>query len=840
MLKERKMLSWIIAGAFLLIGLAFCLFALYDADSSDISNRKAREMLEKISVMAADQASLAAGGEGVAARNALNLQVKAQYALFKAQYDKFKPKAKLTLPLKKLIKETYDILLAANSREKGEELLEESGSRLRAYISPIDGTVQTYSVSVPKNYDAQAKWPLIVSLHGHGWYGRFQGHPAPQYSGAICLSPQGRGSTDYKEIGEDDVMSAIEEVKRDFNIDEDRVYLTGTSMGGTGSFSIATHFADQFAAIMPICGNADNEAWSLRWGWNRKYPGRNDKLRKALQDRNNPRHCAENLLMLPVFIIAGSADTVVPVQHSRSMVEFLRSFNANVQYREFPNCGHGGYPKESLADALAWTCSWKRNPEPPSIYWKAARLRHGKAWWTRMEQFAKPLEPGLIKADASPGKITVHTSNLLAFSLRRPSSVCGNGAITLQVDGKVLQLRSNIEAGTWMTLRKDPIHGWLDAVDAKRPELVKMAGLEGPIDDALRAPFVVVVGTTASSNETVNAWRREAEAFVKEWERRNGAPCRIMDDKDCKAEDMQKYNLILFGGARDNMVSELLASFIPLAGVTSLLPAREEDPDNGPGSLESRDLGSFILYPNTEYAPQRLVAMISANSPASIFQCWGRFGNWFNWGVHDSSKYFDYAIYDAHSVSPETMLIVGWFGTDWSIENGVYYLGNEKLRKETPPQKYPDVENAMDFDANELPLTRLMPEKIQQMRGAIALGRGFFGDALDADNAIGMRAPCVIEYNLNGAFKDFTSQVALIPAREMTLMDARRKSEKVSFKVFGDGRLLAEQVVSWEEPEADVSAIVSGVKQLRLEATPAGGPSWQHSGCAWLKPTLKR
>lgn len=293
MLKERKMLSWIIAGAFLLLCLTFCLFALYDADSSGISNRKAREMLEKISVMGVEQASIAESNDGEVARNALNLQVKAQYVLFKAQYEKFKPKAKLTVPLKKLIKETYDILIAANSREKGEELLEESGSRLRAYISPIDGTVQTYSVSVPKNYDPQTKWPLIVSLHGHGWYGKFQGHPAPQYSGVICLSPQGRGSTDYKEIGEDDVMSAIEEVKRDFNIDEDRVYLTGTSMGGTGSFSIATHYADQFAAIMPICGNADNEAWSLRWGWNRKYPGRNDKLRKALQDRNNPRHCAE-------------------------------------------------------------------------------------------------------------------------------------------------------------------------------------------------------------------------------------------------------------------------------------------------------------------------------------------------------------------------------------------------------------------------------------------------------------------------------------------------------------------------------------------------------------------
>lgn len=800
-----------------------------------LSSRKARRMVSELKEIAEAQTALMKESQDeVEAREHLNISMRAEYAVFKA------PGPKFTEAQKVLLKGAYEQIKAQLDATE-EKPYVEKGSVLRAYISEIDGTIQTYSVSIPDNYDAEFKWPLIVSLHAHGWYGRFQGHPAPHYSGAVCLSPGGRGSTDYKEIGEDDVLAAIAEVKRDFNIDEDRVYVTGVSMGGTGAFSLGVHYADQFAAILPICGNADNEAWTYRWGWNRKYEGRNDALRKILQERNSARYYAENLLLLPTYIIAGSADNVVPVDHSRNVVEVLRKYNANVQYREFPNCGHGGYPKESMDDALAWTCSWKRNAEPAAIFWKADRLRHGQAWWTRMEQFARPLAAGYVRANAAPGKITVSTSNLLALSLRKPESICGSKPVALVVDGQTVKLHNQLTANTWTTIRRDPIHGWLDEQDVPRPGLIKKRGLEGPIDDALRAPFAVVVGTSTTMPGMSDAWEREADAFAAEWKRRNGGECRVMLDKDCKLEDMQKYNLVLFGGARDNAVSELIAQYMPLAAITSLLPAYGEDPDNGPHSLESAGLGSFVLYPNKEYAPERMVVMVSANSPEAAYQCWGRFGNWFNWGVHDSSKYFDYAVYDAHSVSPETMLITGWFGTDWTIENGVFYLGNEKLRKQTPPMRFPEKLDLAEYQEKTLPLVKLMPDKIDQMRGAVAFGRGFFGDDLNSDIALGMRAPCDIEYTIeDGAFTEFTSEVGLVPAREMTLRDARRKAEKVAFKVYGDDELLQECTVSWEEPTAQIKASLRNVKVLKLSVVPAGGPSWQHSGAAWLTPTLHK
>ena len=74
-----------------------------------------------------------------------------------------------------LLEDTYLMIMRARHQalQGSEDMVEEWGGRLRTYVSPIDGTVQTYSVSIPNAYDPAIKWPLIVSMHGHGWYGKY-------------------------------------------------------------------------------------------------------------------------------------------------------------------------------------------------------------------------------------------------------------------------------------------------------------------------------------------------------------------------------------------------------------------------------------------------------------------------------------------------------------------------------------------------------------------------------------------------------------------------------------------------------------------------------------------
>ena len=139
---------------------------------------------------------------------------------------------------------------------------------------------------------------------------------------------------------------------------------------------------------------------------------------------------------------------------------------------------------------------------------------------------------------------------------------------------------------------------------------------------------------------------------------------------------------------------------------------------------------------------------------------------------------------------------------------------------------------------SELSLISLRPKKIQQMRGAIGFGRTFFGEPLK--NGIGMRAPAVIEYTLGGKFANFKSDVTLLNPRESWMCQMREKGESVKFKVFGDGKLLKEVKVDWKKPTEVLEAKIDGVKVLKLEAYPDGGPSWLHMGSAWLNPIISR
>lgn len=780
-------------------------------------------------------------------RHAAWLASKARYALYINGFDfdgHKKQDGNLDEKCRKSLAEWHNLLvLACHQRLCGvKDIAEEQGARLRGYVSDIDQSIQTYSVTVPSAYDSSLKWPLIVSLHGHGWFRPFQGHPAKQYAGAFCVAPFGRGATDYKEIGEDDVLHVIDEVCRDYNIDLNRIYLTGSSMGGTGAFHIATRYADRFAAINPIAGNADNEAWTEAWGWNKSFPGRYDSLRKWIQDGHTARAFAENLLNVPAFVIAGTGDTVVPVEHSRSMVRILRQYKSNVEYREFPGCGHGGFPEAALDDALAWTCSWERNASPKSIFWKADKLKYGKAYWLRMEQFEKPLKTGFISGSfTADGRLAIRTSNLLAFSFQRPEKLFSmSRQLVINVNGRDIKLENLPDSReAWITIRKDPNHGWTDERLAERPQLYKHAGLEGPVSEVLNAPFMLVVGTTSPNSNMNRAWMEEARRFSAEWERRNGAPCIMVTDDKCRIEDMQSRNLILFGNGVDNSISDMVSKNIPLADVMSNLPLRNKEQELGENDLDAPDLGSIIMYPNVEYAPNRMIVMLSANSPDSAYQMWGRFGNWFNWGVYDSSKYFDYAVFDSRSASPETMLMVGWFGTDWNVDSGVYFIGNEELRAGMAPQGYPPFDE-VPANAERVLLAELKPVALEQMRGALGIGRSFFGEPLSAPGSLGMRAPCVIEYDINGAFSSFSSGIALIPSREASLSHAREKGESVKFTIYGDGRKIAEKSVSWSMPEDRFDVNIMGIRKLKLEAVSDKGPAWLHMSSAWLEPTLGR
>jgi predicted peptidase len=185
-----------------------------------------------------------------------------------------------------------------------------------------------YLLYLPADYYKNSrKWPLVLFLHGSGERGtdinlvKRNGPPmlveAGQKYQFILLCPQcpERISWDNKLL-----ISLIDEIKSKYNVDESRVYLTGLSMGGYGTWSLAIEYPEIFAAIAPICSG-----------------GRPDDA-CALKD-------------VPVWVFHGEKDDVVPIKEDSDMVDALRQCGGNVKFTRYPEANHN-----------AWTETYN-NPE---------------------------------------------------------------------------------------------------------------------------------------------------------------------------------------------------------------------------------------------------------------------------------------------------------------------------------------------------------------------------------------------------------------------------------------------------------------------------------------------
>jgi predicted peptidase len=193
-----------------------------------------------------------------------------------------------------------------------------------------DGKEVKYVLFVPHDYKGDKPFPLILFLHGAGetFDGKNEGKQAKQGIGpavekqdktfpAFVLMPQAqKRNPGWRADGEDAqrALDILKEVQKDYKIDDKRLYLTGLSMGGFGTWSLATKYPDKWAAIVPICG------------------GGNVKDAEKIKD-------------IPTWVFHGDADKSVNVEKSREMIKALKDAGGNPKYDEYPGVGHNSWDK---------------------------------------------------------------------------------------------------------------------------------------------------------------------------------------------------------------------------------------------------------------------------------------------------------------------------------------------------------------------------------------------------------------------------------------------------------------------------------------------------------------
>lgn len=197
-----------------------------------------------------------------------------------------------------------------------------------------------YLLYLPKDYETEASWPLVLFLHGAGERGddleKVKMHGPPKLIAAgkefpfIVVSPQCPKDMWWEPI---ELIALLDDVSSKYKVDPDRIYVTGLSMGGFGSWRLATYAPTRLAAIAPICGGGETY-------WTKQFAH------------------------LPIWAFHGAKDSTVPLERTQAMIDSLKKNGADPKLTIYPEAGHD---------------SWTETYDNPAFYeWLLAQKRTKK------------------------------------------------------------------------------------------------------------------------------------------------------------------------------------------------------------------------------------------------------------------------------------------------------------------------------------------------------------------------------------------------------------------------------------------------------------------------------
>ncbi|MCA9175070.1 MAG: prolyl oligopeptidase family serine peptidase [Planctomycetales bacterium] len=197
---------------------------------------------------------------------------------------------------------------------------QEAGQQLSASVSVSASFASRYWLYLPQKYEQQEQWPLLLFLHGAGERGddleKVKVHGPPKLIAAgkhfpfIVVSPQCEADKWWEAA---ELSALLDHLEKTLKVDPRRIYVTGLSMGGFGTWSLATRDAHRFAAIAPVCGGGN-----------------------AIRVRYAP-------FTAPAWAFHGAKDQAVPLSESEEMVAAIKQKGVEAKLTIYPEAGHDSW-----------------------------------------------------------------------------------------------------------------------------------------------------------------------------------------------------------------------------------------------------------------------------------------------------------------------------------------------------------------------------------------------------------------------------------------------------------------------------------------------------------------
>ncbi|MBK8268594.1 MAG: prolyl oligopeptidase family serine peptidase [Planctomycetes bacterium] len=266
-------------------------------------------------------------------------------------------------------------------------------------LTLADKSEWKYVVYVPPQYESEPDhlWPVILFMHGSGERGadnhRQTNVGLPNYIRKhldsfpfIVVMPQVQEMW-YRGQNMNAVWMELETTLREYRTDRDRVYCTGLSMGGFGTWELASFQPDVFAAVVPVCGVA-------------------------------PMGFISNMVDTPVWAFHGSEDPNVPVAGSRDAVAKLKELGGNPKYTEYPKQSHKIWDQVYSSKQLyRWMLGHRRPPPPKKIEYHLPGPI-GKVWWLTARAEPDQVGKARIRAELNhKNELHIETKGILSWAV---------------------------------------------------------------------------------------------------------------------------------------------------------------------------------------------------------------------------------------------------------------------------------------------------------------------------------------------------------------------------------------------------------------------------------------
>jgi dienelactone hydrolase len=556
----------------------------------------------------------------------------------------------------------------------------------RTFLSEIDDSVQYYAVNPAPAASRGTPSALFLSLHGAGVeaIGQADSYSPKKWGHVVCPTNRRPYGFDWEEWGRWDALEVLALAGQRYHTDPARVYLTGHSMGGHGTWNLGVIYPDRFAAIGPSAGWISFSSYV--GGTNR--PTETNAIQKLLRrsaSTGDTLLMATNYLQEGVYILHGDADDNVPVGQAREMSHVLSGFHHDFDFHEQPGAGHWwDASDEPGTDCVDWAPMFdlfSRRIIPSDISLRRVRFTtlnpavSARCHWVTVLSQEAQLEPSSVDVQCDPGKRRIKgtTMNVAGVQFEFPAITPGL-PVRVELDGQsVTNIPWTSRTNGAVTLARQ--RGVWSVHPGPEPRL-KNPGRSGPFRQAFRNHMIFVYGTSGTPEETswgLSKARFDAETF---YYRGNGS-VEVMSDQEYLGgsttavrkwvgqRPLSRRNVILYGHAECNRAWPLLLSDSPVQVRRGIVRF-------GGGELKGEDLACLFLQPHPR-DPSALVGVVAGSGLPGL-RLTGRMP------VFLSGAGFP----DCLVAGKEMLLkgiaavrVAGFFGQDWQVDSGEFVWGAE-------------------------------------------------------------------------------------------------------------------------------------------------------------------